>query len=175
MLYLNNGVVGGNTITEGFTRYLFLNPTIAPSTSRLEYDWYSSNPGKAMVTQYGTVLAKNGSGNPQVTITALYKNDRSIVFTKTFTILDETKTQATDPIYVYGSMTVERGKATLIVLPDDAPYNFNQYYAWSTGGNNSISVSNYGTITSYTSGTYTVTGTYTYNKRVRVIMTIIVQ
>lgn len=170
-VYLNGGISGGNTITEGFTRYLFLNPNVAPSTSRLDYEWYSSDQSKAMVTQYGTVLAKKGDGSPQITITAVYKEDKTIVFTKTFTILDEYETYESSPINVYTTITVERGKATLITLPDNVPYNYNQYYSWKSN-NNALSVSSYGTIIANTSETVTITGTYAYNKRVKVIITV---
>lgn len=173
-IYLNNGIAGGDTITEGFTRYLFLNPAVAPSISRLDYEWYSSSPGKVMVTQYGTVLAKNSFDNQEVTITAIYKKDRSIIFSKTFIILDETKTFETNPIYVYSNMTIQQHKATLLVLPNDSPYNFNQYYTWSSN-NNLVTVSPYGTIVANTTESFTITGTYTYNKRVRVVITVNVQ
>lgn len=173
-VFLNGGIEGINTITEGFTRYLFLNPNIAPSTSRLDYIWYSSDTSKAMVTQYGTLLAKKGTGNPQVTVTAVYKADKTIAFTKTFTILAENKTYENAPINVYMTMTVQRGKASLITLPNDVPYNYNQYYDWKSN-TNGVYVSNYGTITANINGTATIIGTYTYNKRVKIIITLIVE
>lgn len=173
-IFLNGGGVNDDTITEGFTRYLYLNSAIAPSTSRLDYDWYSSNPGKASVSKYGTVLAKNGSGNQEVKITAIYKKDRSIIFSKTFKIIKDLKSFSTDPIILCKEMTIEKNKLSLIALPDNAPYNFNQYYTWSSN-DSLLSVSNYGSVRSYNKGTYIVSGAYNYNKRIKIIITIYVQ
>ena len=173
-VYLNGGVRGKNTISEGFTRYLFLNPDVAPSTSRLEYDWYSSDPSRAEVTQYGTILAINGAGNPQITVMAVYKADKTIIFTKTFTILDEYKTYESDPININMTLTVQIGKPTLITLPSNAPYNYNQYYTWESNSNNAT-VSAYGTVIGKAIGNVTITGTYKYNKRVKIIITLKVE
>ena len=76
-VHLNNGLSNGDTITEGFTRCLSLNPTIESPKSRLEYDWYSSNPNVATVSQYGTVLAISGGENLSVTIVASNKTNRN--------------------------------------------------------------------------------------------------
>ena len=144
-VFLNNGVKGNTTITEGFTRYLYLNPEITPSISRLDYDWFSSDSSKAIVTPYGTILAKNGQGNPEVTITAVYKNDKTIAFRKSFIIMKELKSYNSDPININSSMMIEKGVGTLIILPENVPYNYNQYYDWSTN-NASVHVSTFGTI-----------------------------
>ena len=170
-VFLNNGIKGNTTITEGFTRYLYLNPEIAPSISRLDYDWYSSDSSKAIVTPYGTILAKNGQGNPEVTITAVYKNDKTIVFRKAFTIMKELKSYNSDPININSSMMIEKGVGTLIILPENVPYNYNQYYNWSTN-NASVNVSTFGTIKASVTGTFAVTGVYKYNSRVRVTIVV---
>ena len=173
-VYLNDGIPGESTITEGFTRYLFLNPSVAPSTSRLDYDWYSSDPNKAMITQYGTLLALNGDGRPQVTITAIYKWDKAYVFTKTFTILNDNETYESSPINIYQTMTVQKEKKTLITLPGNAPYNYNQYYVWKSNTTN-VAVSSYGTVTAYQSGTAEITGTYKYNERIKIIIALTIE
>ena len=93
----NNGSLLGNTITEGFTRnlYLMVEDRLRDPMSRLDYDWYSSNENVAKVTKYGTVLALNVIENTTVTIYAINKDDPSIVYKKDFIILKETKTDTT--------------------------------------------------------------------------------
>lgn len=58
--------------------------------SRLDYDWYSNNENVAVVSQYGTVLAKPFDSNTIVTIYAVLKKDPSVVYRTTFTILNDT-------------------------------------------------------------------------------------
>ena len=88
----NEGEFGGTTITEGFTRNLhFISDGYVPSFSRLDYNFYSSNNSVATVSQYGTVLAKPVEEDVEVTITAVYKENPSYIFTKTFIIKNEVK------------------------------------------------------------------------------------
>ncbi len=171
---LNNGLVDGDNITEGFSRFLYISGD-APSTSRLDYYWYSSNESVATVTEFGTVLAINGKGNRKVTITAIYKKDKRISYTKEFEILEEVKTYDEAPINVYGEMHVTLGKSQLLVLPSNAPYNYNQYYSWTSDNLGILSVSSYGTLYPLQRGTATITGLYKYNNRVRVIINVIVE
>ncbi len=160
---INDGEFHGSTITEGFTRCLYLSEN-TPSASRLDYDWESSDPNIAMVTAYGTVLALNTEKDYDVTITAIYKYDKSIFFKYTFTILHDTKTT---PINVEFDMEVNRGTPTLIELPSEkVPYNFNQDYIWSSSNQSIATVSTYGTIISNTTGNVIITGKYKYNPRV---------
>ena len=49
---LNGRNKGKNTITQGFTRLIYL----TDEDSRLDYDWYSGNSKMAIITDYGTVL-----------------------------------------------------------------------------------------------------------------------
>jgi len=76
-------------ITEGFTRLVYFDIDYAPSISRLDYYWYSSNSSVATVTPYGTVLALPVTTATTVKIMAVFKTDCSKVFIKEFTILDD--------------------------------------------------------------------------------------
>lgn len=54
---INGGILNCNTIVVGYTRIAYIqNSNI---TSRLEYNWFSSNTDVCEVTKYGTILAKN--------------------------------------------------------------------------------------------------------------------
>ena len=70
-----------------------MNSQIAPSTSRLDYDWYSSDKEVATISQYGTLFAKDGTGNKSIEIIAVYKHNPSIIYKKSFVIKEETKTE----------------------------------------------------------------------------------
>lgn len=169
-VFLNVGQRNDNTITEGFTRYLYLDGNDVPSKSRLEYDWYSSDNKVATISEYGTVFAKDGTGNPKITITAVYKKNRKYVYTIQLTILKEIRSYEEAPINIYEEMSISYGKNQLIELPTYAPYNYNQYYIWTSSDSNIVSVSSFGTLSSLSYGEVTVTGIYNYNKRVKIII-----
>ena len=78
----NNGECDEYTITEGFTRniYLMVEDRLTDPMSRLDYDWYSSNEAAATVTNYGTVLARPINEDTPVTIYAALKEDPSIAY-----------------------------------------------------------------------------------------------
>ncbi len=131
---LNGGSFRGNTITEGFTRHLYLmvENVLEEPMSRLEYDWYSSNENVAKVTAYGTVLALNVNADTDVTIYAVNKDDPSRVYLKTFTIKKETET---DPIFISCEMSYsyaqENGNYTLELDFSNSPFPYLAYYDYS--------------------------------------------
>ncbi len=166
----------GTSIIEGFTRLIYLDDDYAPSVSRLDYDWYSSDENVAIVTSYGTVLAKNVSQNTTVKIMAVYKNDMSKVYVKEFTILNDTKTYNSDPLDIEMTLNVSAGKYTSISFGNTpVPINLLQYYYWSSSDYSCASVDNWGRIYCYYSAvgqTVEITGTYLYNSRVRIKITV---
>ncbi len=166
----------GTNILEGFTRLVYFDDDYAPSVSRLDYDWYSSDENVAIVTSYGTVLAKNVSQNTTVKIMAVYKNDMSKVYVKEFTILNDTKTYNSDPLDIEMTLNVSAGKYTSISFGNTpVPINLLQYYYWSSSDYSCASVDNWGRIYCYYSAvgqTVEITGTYLYNSRVRIKITV---
>ena len=72
---LNDGEKGGTTLHVGYTRCLYLDGN-APSQSRLDYTFTSSNSSVATVSEYGTVTAK---GVGVVEITCVLKSNPSKV------------------------------------------------------------------------------------------------
>ena len=67
----NDGEREGTTLSVGYTRCLYLDGD-APSQSRLDYTFTSSNTNIATVSAYGTVEAKSVG---TVVITCTYKKD----------------------------------------------------------------------------------------------------
>lgn len=167
----NDGALLGNTITEGFTRnlYLMVEDRLRDPMSRLEYDWYSSNENVAIVTKYGTVLALNVNENTTVTIYAINKDDPSIVYKKDFVILKETKTeQLVIECNMTYSYSEENGMYTLELDFTNCPYPYIGYYVWDIESFNGISVDmeHYGLIYSTGPGEALLTANYILNMRI---------
>ncbi len=175
---LNNGAFLGNTITEGFTRclYLMVEDRLSDPMSRLQYDWYSSDESVAIVTSYGTVIAQSVNVDTEVTIYAVLKEDPSVVYRKTFTILHDTKTYETNPLDYYLTMTIEAEKIEQINLSTlNVPIDMIQYYNWS--GPSLLNIDLWGNICAEpnTQGmTFEVIGTYKLNPRVKIHITVYV-
>ena len=167
----NNGTLRGNTITEGFTRnlYLMVEDRFRDPMSRLDYDWYSSNENVAIVTKYGTVLALNVSENTTVTIYAINKDDPSIVYKKDFVILKETKTEQ---LVIECNMTYshsqENGMYTLELDFTNCPYPYIGYYVWDIECADGINVDmeHHGLVSSTGVGEALLTANYTLNMRI---------
>ena len=167
----NNGSLRGNTITEGFTRnlYLMVEDRLRDPMSRLDYDWYSSNENVAKVTKYGTVLALNVSENTTVTIYAINKDDPSIVYKKDFIILKETKTeQIVIECNMSYSYSEENGMYTLELDFTNSPYPYIGYYVWDIECFNGINVDmeHHGLVSSTGPGEALLTANYTLNMRI---------
>ena len=79
----HGGAYGGTTLSVGYSRCIYLGPT-APSQSRFDYTFTSSNESIATVSAYGTVEAK-GAGT--VVITCVNKKNPSKVSKIVFTVL----------------------------------------------------------------------------------------
>ena len=167
----NNGSLLGNTITEGFTRnlYLMVEDRLRDPMSRLDYDWYSSNENVAKVTKYGTVLALSVSENTTVTIYAINKDDPSIVYKKDFIILKETKTeQIVIECNMSYSYSEENGMYTLELDFTNSPYPYIGYYVWDIECFNGINVDmeHHGLVSSTGLGEALLTANYTLNMRI---------
>ena len=174
----NDGEYGGKTITEGFTRHIhFQNVTGVPSVSRYDYSFYSSNKNYATVSEFGTVFAKSVTGNKTVTITAVYKYDPAIIFTIELTIIDDTSNteKVIETTQTISLSEFENGKYKLVLDENNSPYPWIQYYNWSVfvpcqADDIAVTIDNYGFLTTSGVGTATLTGTYSINPNVTVII-----
>ena len=172
----NGGALEGITITEGFTRHVhFKNVTGVPSVSRYDYSYYSSNTSYATVSEFGTVFAKAVSQDREVTITAVYKNDPSIIFTIDLVIVNDTTNiqkviETTQTIYLSDFVN---GKYKLVLDENNSPYPWIQYYNWSVyvpcqENDILVTMDTFGYLTTSGVGSATLTGTYTINPNVTI-------
>lgn len=176
----NGGVLGETTITEGFTRHVhFQNVTGVPSVERQDYNFYSSNTSYATVSEFGTVFAKAVSQNREVTITAVYKYNPAIIFTIDLVIVNDTSNtpkviETTQTIYLSDFVD---GKYKLVLDEQNSPYPWIQYFNWSIyvpcqKDDILVTMDNYGFLTTSGAGSATLTGEYTINPNVTVIINI---
>lgn len=174
----NGGEYGEKTITEGFTRHIhFQNVTGVPSVSRYDYSFYSSNKNYATVSEFGTVFAKSVTGNKTVTITAVYKYDPAIIFTIELTIIDDTSNteKVIETTQTISLSEFENGKYKLVLDENNSPYPWIQYYNWSVfvpcqADDIAVTIDNYGFLTTSGVGSATLTGTYSINPNVTLII-----
>ena len=157
------------TITEGFTRLVYFN-SYAPSTSREDYYWYSSDEDVATVSKYGTVLALPIDVYCKyVKIMAVYKYDMSKTFIKEFIVYNDSETYESDPIDIDIDLTIEVYENYTVEFNNTyVPYNMLQYYYWS--GTTGISIDQFGRYTADDSaiGEQVITGVYKYNSKVKI-------
>lgn len=178
----NNGSIREYTITEGFTRNLYLLFDGVPTqySSRLDYDWYSSNNSVATVTAYGTVLRLNVEEDTEVTIYAIRKSDPSIIYKRTFTILNDFNEEIIeiecDMSYSY---SLKNGVYQLQLNSDNSPYPMIQYYSfevheWVQEGEFEVTLDYWGRVTATGPGACVIIGTYSLNPRVKIIINLVI-
>lgn len=192
---INGGSYGGHVITAGYTRIGYLSSSAPDTTSRLNYEWHSSNEEIAIVSDYGTITAICPG---RVFITATYKNDNTIVGFIEIDVVPYTglkdiylnygmdvrvggTTCGTEVTSEFGSVievsnnpkvTIHVYKTRLICLGEDSPSASIQDFTWKSNNTNIATVSSYGTITAKHTGTVTITGTYKYNTSYKVVIVI---
>lgn len=165
---LNNGLYLGDTLTEGYTRCLFFENG-APSNSRLDYYWYSSNEDILDVSIYGTVLAYNVNMDMQVCINAVYKYDTSIVYQIYLTVKDE---EITTPKYLEYDIDLRVGDIYQIEADSRWPSTTLQNFTWTSSDSSLALVSIWGTIRPQAVGNVIIQGHYLLNERYYIILRI---
>lgn len=174
----NGGGLEGTTITEGFTRHVhFKNVTGVPSVERQDYNFYSSNTSYATVSEFGTVFAKSVSQDREVIITAVYKYNPAIIFTIDLEIKNDTSNtpkviETTQTIYLSDFVD---GKYKLVLDEHNSPYPWIQYFSWSVyvpcqKDDILVTMDYYGFLTTTGAGSATLTGEYTINPNVTIII-----
>lgn len=173
---LNGGLKYSNEITQGFTRVIYL----TTGESRLDYYWYSSDENVARITDFGTVVGLNVNNDTSVKIMAVNIEDPSKVFVKEFIIKKDTKTFDSDPIERYGEIIIDTdvsNEAQIDLSELNVPINWLQYFIWSSSDSD-LYVDQFGRIFAdeeTIGNTYTITGTYKLNSRVKVYITVKVE
>lgn len=174
----NGGLFGGTTITEGFTRHVhFQNVTGVPSIERQNYIFYSSNTSYATVSQFGTVFAKSVSQDREVTIIAVYKYNPSIIFAIDLVIANDTSNtqRVIETLQTVCLSDFVDGKYKLVLGEYNSPYPWIQYFNWSVyvpcqEDDILVTMDHFGFLTSNGTGNVTLTGEYTINPNVTVII-----
>jgi len=165
---INNGLPGANTITQGFTRLIYL----ANQESRQNFTWHSSDPNVAQITNYGTVLAMPVSSITNVRIIAICRQNPGRVFYRDLVIMPENSNVA---ITINHAMTMSRSGGNISLNSVNVPINLIQLYDWSSPSP-FIEVSPWGPVWStapLTVGqTFTIIGNYQLNQRVTIIITV---
>ena len=190
---LNDGKYKGNIITVGYTRICYLGINAPDRTSRLNYDWNSSNEEIAKVSSYGTITAIRPG---RATIIATYKHDKTKVGIIEIDVVPYTGKR---DIYLNYGMDVRVGgtisgtevtsgsgvaidvsespyvtmhvdNTRLICLGDDSPSTSIQDFTWISSDTNKATVSAFGTITAKGVGIVVITGEYKYNSYYKVFI-----
>ena len=136
----------------------------------IDYSWYSSDESKAMVTSYGTVLALPVEEDSTVTIYAIRKSDPSVIYYETFTILNDTEEDLIEiECNLSYSYSKKNGTYQLALNSTNCPYPMIQYYTWEVtdSGDETVTIGNWGHVTSTGITEAIIVGTYELNPRVR--------
>lgn len=171
----NNGLCNNFTITEGFTRnvYLMVEDRTNDPMSRLDYDWYTSNDQVATVTKYGTVLGLPVENDTSVIIYAILKEDPSVVYYQEFIILNDLSDELIEiECELSYSFSEENGIYKLNLNNSNSPFPMIIYYNWNVVNNGVeiVTLNNWGIVTSTGKTEVLVVGTYNLNQRVKLII-----
>lgn len=163
-----------NTIIQGFTRLLYFSTSIAPSISRLDYNWTSSDPSVATVSIYGTVTALEVTKPTSVIISAKHKTSNVTLYKKLW-ILPDTNDEL---IIINYEIQMDSDEAYVFVLDEKAPTMSIQNYTWhipcQTDESAGVNISQWGTITAIASGIMYIEGIYKLNNNVIISIKVIV-
>lgn len=192
---INGGDYRGLRIMQGYTRICYLENNAPNLESRLNYEWFSTNPAIATVSDYGTITAIS-PGN--VRIIVVYKGLNTIVGYIDIQVYEAPQTdivylqygmdvrvggttsgtEVTSglgdviPVGVNPEVTIHRGYNRLICLGSDSPSASIQDFTWTSSNTNIATVSAYGTVGGVSSGTVVITGVYKYNQNYMVVIEI---
>ncbi|MCL2522245.1 MAG: Ig-like domain-containing protein [Erysipelotrichales bacterium] len=176
---MNNGSRHWNRMTQGFTRILYIGEP-GEFLSRRNFNFTSSNPAVATVTEYGTVFARspgtttitalsdNTAQIGSITITVLPDNSqvqRIIVLTTDTRLGGDQGSQVTSGLGLPGERTVNVDMTRHISFSGQVPSPLIQDYIWLSSDPSIATISQFGTITAIRPGTVTITGVFRYNHR----------
>lgn len=179
---LNNGAYNSIAITEGFTRILYINPAFGTyGTSRLKYEFYSSNNSVATVSKYGTILAKSVDSRRYAVIYAVSKEAPNVVFKINIYVDKDTRTEKK---HIYSkvehkySFAETDGDFQFVLTDADCPYPRFQDYLWDfqiVEGDVTAIVDYFGRVKVSGPCTLELIGLYLTNTKVDVHITLIIE
>lgn len=163
----------GLTVAKGFTRCIYL-CSDALYSSRLDYNWESTNPNVATVSTYGTITGKSpgttiirvtdkyNQGHLATIIITVYLQEPQVVPEVRLTTymnedpsLDGTEVRFNNGIR--GEITIHQSYTRSICIVGNGPTNIRQDYIWQSSNSSIASVNQYGIVTGYKAGTVTIT------------------
>lgn len=165
------------SILQGFTRIIYIDNHYIDETSRNQYEWYSSDEDIAIVSAYGTVLGKMPG---KVKIMAVNKKNPSIVFIKSFTILED---KETSPVYldiIDTCLSSSQQHYKINLSAQNCPYPMIQYYQWIVciercdTNDFAIILDKWGNVNISGKGEACLEGNYIYNTRFKIRIHILV-
>lgn len=155
-----------NTIVQGFTRLLYFATSIAPSLSRLDYIWTSSDNSIATVSIYGTVTALEVSEPTSVIISAKHKTSDVILYKKLWIVPDSNE----ELMIINYDIQMNSDEAFIFVLDEKAPTQSIQNYNWripcQEDESAGVTISQWGTITAIAPGIMYIEGIYKLNSNI---------
>lgn len=172
---VNGGSEYTNTITQGFTRLIFL----TSGESRLDYYWYTSNETVSRITEAGTLMALAVNNDTNIQIMAVNKLDYSKVYVKDYVIKKETKEMDDAPLMYNYEMVISPGIDNIVQIDlstKNIPINWLQYYIW-TSTSDYLNVDQFGRVYASEEAvgtTCAIMGQYKLNERVLVYISITV-
>lgn len=167
---MNSGAYRGFTMEAGYTRLCYFDIN-APSTSRLDYWWYTSNEDASIVTDYGTVYAKNVYVQTTITVMAIYKNDLTKVITQDFILLPD---YDHEPVIKQYEITLSVGEVYNVNSENTWVSLYIQHYEWNPDSESIATITPFGKITAVSQGTTNIWGDYKYNDRYMICYTVTV-
>ena len=169
---IDGATYNGNIIVEGFTRLIYFDNSIVNELSRLDYYYISSDENIAIVTDYGTVVAKNTDTTKQVTIYAINKDNPSIVYAKQFIVVPY---QVNEIIVIHLYDEININESIYIELDELVPFSYLQCYEWESFDEDIVTVNYMGYITGISSGNTYIIGTYKYNRDIIIEVSVVVE
>ena len=167
----------GNNIIQGYTRLLYFDSENIPSSSRLDYDWTSSDNSIAIVSKYGTVTALSVDEERYVTIIATYKFNSEIKFYKKMLIQPDTSNKIKSITYTVNMKVDEKYvfKFPDKYVPTQNVINYDWIVPCQKEEFAGVKMSSWGTITAIAPGIMYINGWYNYNPNVIVTIKVIVE
>ena len=156
---LNGGELNSTVITQGYSRIAYI-PNGSWPTSRLDYNWYSSNDEVLTVSSYGTLQALSVDSETVVIVTAVNINNPNIFFMQYITVVPDTS-NITKEVNINFSLI--NGSSEYITLNSLCPNPILQSYEWISSDESIAKVNKLGYVTKVAEGETVIYGYYKYN------------
>lgn len=166
---LNGGELNSTIITQGYSRIAYI-PNGSWPTSRLDYNWYSSNDEVLTVSSYGTLQALSVDSETVVIVTAVNINNPNIFFMQYITVVPDTS-NITKEVNINFSLI--NGSSEYITLNSLCPNPILQSYEWISSDESIAKVNELGYVTKVAEGETVIYGYYKYNSNYIIVVNVV--